>query len=128
MGVSENTGVKKALVLYSGGLDSTFVAALAAPELDKVHLLTYQVPTMYGVGRTLIHLEELRRLYGPEKIEHDMVDLRPLILLIRGGFFGIVRDCVRYRFAKPVCVGCKIVMHLSTIRHCKQLQLYLIPL
>jgi len=115
----DKSNQKKALILYSGGLDSTFVTARVAPEFDKLYLVTYIVPSMYGRKRALIHLEELRSYCGNEKIVHEYVDLRKLILKIRGGFFRIVRDCLRYNFAKPLCVGCKIVMHLNTIRYCK---------
>lgn len=118
--ITDSGEQKSALILYSGGLDSTFVCARVAPEFDRLYLITYIVPSMYGRKRALIHLEELRSYCGSDKIIHEYIDLRRLILKIRGGFFRIVRDCFRYNFAKPLCVGCKIVMHLNTIRYCRQ--------
>jgi hypothetical protein len=106
--------------MFSGGLDSTFVAAKAAAEHDELHLVTYLVPTMYGAGRLNLHLDELRAFCGREKIRHEVIDLRRPILQVRGGFFGIVADCARFRFAKPLCVGCKVMMHLATVRYCRR--------
>ena len=70
---------KKAVILFSGGIDSSYLVLKTADEFEKVILLTYRVPTMVNVAATRKVADKLRDLIGHDKIEHTIVDIRGFI-------------------------------------------------
>jgi len=108
---------KTALVLFSGGVDSTYVAARSAPLFDRLVLNTYRTPGMLRVEASRKSSRQLASLFG-EKIVHNIIDITDLVEKVRGGTGACVRDCFRYGFLYPWCLGCKLAMHLYTIGFC----------
>jgi len=112
---------EKTLVLFSGGVDSTYTAArLAASDPAPLLLVTWRVPAMAGV-----HLSQrtARQLQGrfPGRIEHQIRDIRGYVRWLRGGVLDCAADNARYGFHYSWCLGCKTAMHLQTIRLCEQM-------
>ena len=108
--------MRVALVLFSGGVDSTYVTARAAEAFDRMLLVTYRVPGMIGVERSRRSADQLRTLLG-DKIEHRVIDIRDFVTERRGGVLDCIRDNARYRFFYAWCMGCKVAMHLYTMRY-----------
>jgi len=67
------------VVLYSGGTDSTCVAALMAERHARVHLLTFEESGTLGSPVPADNLEKLRRHYGRDKFIHHLFDVDPLV-------------------------------------------------
>jgi hypothetical protein len=111
--------MKTAVILFSGGIDSTYVAAKTVADLDKLILITYRVPGMVMIERSLNSSNQLKRLYGP-KVEHRLIDIRDFVRATRGGAVKCVKDNIKYKFFYSWCLGCKLSMHLATIDFCKK--------
>ncbi|MGI5842595.1 MAG: hypothetical protein ACOX9B_00220 [Candidatus Xenobium sp.] len=110
-------GARNALLLFSGGVDSTYTAARSAPDYDRLVLLTYQVPGMVNVEASTRSSAQLIRVFG-RRFSHLILDIRDFVMARRGGVGQCLRDNLRYRFHYSWCLGCKMSMHLHTIELC----------
>ena len=108
---------KCAVVLFSGGVDSVYVATKIAQRYDRIALNTYRVPGMVWTERSVGSARQLEKLY-PGKIEHNIIDIRDRILRMRGGARQCLRDNFSYHFFYAWCLGCKLGMHLATRDFC----------
>jgi hypothetical protein len=111
--------MKTAVMLFSGGVDSTYTAMKVAPGFDRLVLNTYRVPGMVSVEHSRRSSRQLQRLH-PDKIVHNIIDLRDFVYAIRGGVRQCVKDNRAYRFYYSWCLGCKVSMHLYTIEYCRR--------
>jgi hypothetical protein len=109
--------MKKALVLFSGGVDSTYTVARVARSYDRLVLMTYRTPGMIRVGHSNRTAEQLLSRF-PGIIERDIVDLRGFVGQVRGGALRCIVDNLRHGFYYSWCLGCKLSMHLYTIDYC----------
>gem|GEM_PF-1921843 len=112
-------GARNALVLFSGGVDSTYTAARSAPDYDRLVLITYQVPGMANVEASRRSAGQLIRVFG-HKFSHLILDIRDFVTARRGGVGQCLRDNLTYRFYYSWCLGCKMSMHLYTIELCRR--------
>jgi predicted subunit of tRNA(5-methylaminomethyl-2-thiouridylate) methyltransferase len=106
--------MRKAVVLYSGGTDSTVVAALAAQAFDIVHLLTFTRFGIHHPGRSRANVGKLKAKYGPDRFVHRILDIDRLFRKIAyGGYAG----CVRRHgfFVLATCALCKVAMHTRAL-------------
>lgn len=107
-----------ALVLFSGGIDSTYTVARVAPSFDRLVLMTYRTPGMVNFLGSNRSADQLRARY-PGIVERELVDLRGFVNRVRGGALRCITDNLRYGFYYSWCLGCKLSMHLHTIEYCK---------
>lgn len=119
-GKSRNTDKRpKAVVLFSGGIDSTFLVAKEIGKYEKMILITYKVPGMINLENSAKSAEKLRKIFG-DKIEHKIIDISQRIKKTRGGAAKCIKDNIKYRMGYAWCLGCKINMHLQTIEYCRE--------
>ena len=111
--------MRTALVLFSGGIDSTYITTKTAEQFDKLILMTYRVPGMLGVERSRKMVEQLDRIF-PGKLEHRIIDIRDFVNDRRGGVLDCIKDNVQYKFFYSWCMGCKVSMHLFTMDYCQE--------
>ena len=111
--------MKTGVVLFSGGVDSTYIVVRSINDFDRLILNTYRVPGMTRVSASKKSAEQLIRLYG-DKVTHNIIDIRAFAYSVRGNFFQCLIDNLKYRFFYSWCMGCKIAMHLFTIDYCKK--------
>ncbi len=107
-----------AVVLFSGGVDSTYTVVKSVDKYDKLVLITYLVPGMINEKFSSRSFLQLQRIYG-HKLEHHIIDIRKFITSSRGGPLRCVLDNLKYKFLYSWCLGCKCAMHMYTIKYCK---------
>ena len=109
--------MKRAVVLYSGGTDSTLVAALAAESHDTVRLLTLRRLGIFHIDHSVVNVRKLREKYGHDRFAHHIIGIdrlfrkvsysRYLPMLLRHGFFVL-----------STCGLCKLSMHIRAVIYC----------
>ena len=115
--MEENKKNEKAVLLFSGGIDSTFLAYIEAKKYSKIILLTYKVPGMIKVRNSCKNVKYLQKKF-PNKFKHEIIDIRPQIKQNRGGVIKSLKDNFCHKIGYSWCLGCKINMHLRTIKYC----------
>lgn len=105
-------------VLFSGGVDSTTVAVLAAERFKRVHLLTFNTGFLYNVDLSRKHVVTLKELFGDDAIRHELIDIRRVWRAVQRT--NVTTDLRRYRSWFILCMGCKLTMHAATIRYCRE--------
>ncbi len=111
--------MNRAVVLFSGGIDSAYLALKSAPLYDELILNTYLVPGMINVKFSKKAARQLAALFG-KKITHNIIDIRRFVYSIKGNAWGCLRDNLKYGFYCSWCLGCRLAMHLYTISFCKE--------
>jgi hypothetical protein len=109
---------RQAVLLFSGGVDSTYVAAKCAADYDKLVCLTYKVPGMIHAGYSQRSAVQLQRLFG-DRIAHEIIDIGDFVRFVRGGVSRCLRDNLKYGYYYSWCMGCKLAMLLHTIPYCQ---------
>jgi len=105
-------------VQFTGGKDSTLLAAHMAQGFERVHLLSFYHPLIVAMDRVPVNIEKLRSLYGQEKFIHKVIDNEPLFRDLYIGHW--LRDLLRYRTfaANNACGPCRLAMVTHTIVYC----------
>ena len=105
---------ENAVLLFSGGSDSTAAAALLARKFDTVHLVTY---SRLGIGDVTKSEKNFRRLaehFGENRMVHHLIDIERLYRHI--AYKQYMRNLMRHGyFMLSTCGFCKLAMHLRTI-------------
>ncbi len=111
--------MNKAVMLFSGGIDSTYLAVKSAPLYDELILNTYRVPGMINVFFSKRAAKQVADLCG-KKVTHNIIDIRNFIYSIKGNAGACIRDNIKYDFYCSWCLGCRLAMHLYTVEFCKK--------
>lgn len=108
---------EEALLLYSGGTDSTLAACLLAEKFDRVRLLTFRRFGLFSVGNPLSNVGKLRRKYGEGKFSHELLPVDGLFE--RVSYDRFFRNLFRHGFfLLSTCGLCKLAMHLRAAVYC----------
>jgi len=62
--------------MYSGGLDSTLLAALLAKKFKRLYLVTYDLPYTMGLSNVLKNLKKLKSVNPDCAVTHKIVNLK----------------------------------------------------
>jgi len=96
-------------VLFSGGIDSLLAAVELQASCNRVHLVTFNKGYLeFGVKNNLVNVEILKRLYGEERITHEVIDLRQLTKSV---YKGLMNDLRMYNIETCWCVGCRLAIN-----------------
>ena len=108
----------EALVLYSGGSDSTLAAALACIRFEKVHLLTCRTSMMYNLRKAKANVALLQERFGKDKLIHKFLDSDEMFKIIYHSTYQ--SDIRKYRAYLPACVcaACSLSWHVTAIVYC----------
>ncbi|HPQ69019.1 MAG TPA: hypothetical protein PKW95_07805 [bacterium] len=109
---------KRTVLLFSGGVDSTLAAVRLAADFARVDLLTYgNGYGHYHLARTRRRVAELSRMF-PGRFSHAIVSVRELFeeLVVD----RLADNYARYGSGFVWCLGCKLAMHLHTVRYCRE--------
>jgi PP-loop superfamily ATP-utilizing enzyme len=111
--------MKQGILMFSGGVDSTYTVLKIAKDFDKLILLTYKTPGMINVNFSKRSYRQLKKIFG-KKISNKIIDIGNFVYFLRGGILKCVQDNLKYKFYYSWCLGCKLAMHLYTISYCKK--------
>jgi hypothetical protein len=102
-------------VLFSGGTDSTLAAVETLKLCRKVTLLSFNPGFIFFLENSQVHAEALRRVYGEERVEHQIIPISEFTRRILFGNLG--HDLRKYGFdlTALVCMGCRLGMHARAI-------------
>lgn len=107
---------REAVVLFSGGTDSTAAVTLVAPQFDRVHLLTCKHSGLHNIENSGTNVPKLVEALG-DKFVHRVVEMDPLFRLVaRVDYLRSVRRHGMLLLAN--CGLCKLAMHLSALLYC----------
>ena len=104
-------------VLFSGGSDSTLVAALALETHSRIELLTCSRSWMFFIENSANTARRLEQTYGEDRISQRFFDINePFRALFQGNKSADLR---RYQthLSLLVCLACKMSMHGAAIVH-----------
>lgn len=115
--MSPASGRGDAVLLYSGGTDSTCAAALLAQRFDRVHLLTCEERGTRGSPAPSGNVERLREKYGRERFPHELLSTDAL--LRRVWYTGYLRFLLRHGFFMSAnCGFSSLSWHVRAIAYC----------
>ena len=106
---------EEASVLFSGGSDSTLVAALSCMQFKKVHLLTFHHSAMSFSDKSKVNVKRLGEKFGKDKIAHRLIDIEGIFQKLY--YSNYLRDLKRLGafLAPATCNVCQLAMHTQTI-------------
>jgi len=107
----------EALLMYSGGLDSSASAIVMLEQFERLHLLTYN----YGYGQLFLKWAKkgangLIEVFGPQRFVHEIASVKEIFqrIFVRSA----VRDYKDYKSRFIWCLACKLSMHTANIIYC----------
>lgn len=105
-------------IQFTGGKDSSRLAALLAEEFDKVHLISFCNSLIVDLQKTPKNVTKLQAMYGEEKFTHIIVDNEQLLRYLYMGNW--LRDIRKYKTyaANNICGPCRLSMVSHTIIYC----------
>ncbi|MEA5001050.1 MAG: hypothetical protein VB017_04110 [Endomicrobiaceae bacterium] len=108
---------KEAVILYSGGTDSTCAVFLKAPEFEKIHLISYRRYGIFNTSNIDYNVARLQALFGKDKFVRTVIDIDKMYkLVVYDDYF---KNLFKFGFFNlAVCGLCKMAMHMRTILYC----------
>ncbi|MFH1532811.1 MAG: hypothetical protein ABIK09_18975 [Pseudomonadota bacterium] len=104
-------------MMFTGGVDTTLAAAqlLEGDASCRLHLLTFCNGMCVGVERSGIHVEELRKIYGADRIIHQITYVTEIFEELRRPIWEQIRKA-RSTLAVDLC--CRLSFETAAIIHC----------
>lgn len=109
----------EAVVLYSGGSDSTLTASSAATKnmFDKIHLVTYDVPFALLEKNSRKNIPRLESKFPQIAFQHEILDLNDVLAAVMK--IRKWRMFFKYGLIEAsLCLQCRLAMHARTIIYC----------
>lgn len=104
-------------LMFSGGVDSTYVALRLLDDHPRIHLLTYS--NGYGVSGLRHARRRAAELNARHRgrFTHEVVSIRPLFeaMVLR----SLSEDYQTYRSGFIWCLGCKLAMHAMSAAYAR---------
>lgn len=108
---------KSAVVLFSGGTDSTNTAICAARDYEAIRLITYDRLGFYGMQGSFVNAGKLRDLFKDNDFSHTFIRIDEFYREIC--YREYARDLFRHGLILLLTCGlCKLAMHWCTILYC----------
>jgi len=107
---------KTAIVLFSGGTDSTLTAALVEEHYSSIELITYSRYGIFEAENASKNAQLLIDKFG-RKISHKIIDFEKVFKKI--AYQKYIKNIVEHGFMNlSTCGLCKLSMHVMTIAYC----------
>lgn len=114
-----NEAVEELGILFSGGRDSTLVAAMALsnPSFSKIHLLTMNTGLGWGPNLRAIRIRELQERFPHKEIMSTNIDVRGAVKEI--ALVSIEQDFSEFG-VNTIPLGETLAVLLGAIHYCKK--------
>jgi hypothetical protein len=109
------TEKKEIALMYSGGLDTTYIALNLAEKYEKVHLLTFCNGICLRLQASGKHVSILREKFGEYKFEHIVIPVEEILAFLKK---GISRDMSKYHSPLLFDACCRLSMEVAVILYC----------
>lgn len=109
------TEKKEIALMYSGGLDTTYIALQLAEKFSKVHLLTFCNGFCVRVDASKKHVSLLREKFGTDKFEHSIISVAPILSFLKKGLW---KDIIKTRSPLLFDLCCRLSMETAVIFYC----------
>ncbi len=114
---------KQAVILYSGGTDSTCAVFLKANDFDTIHLVSYKRFGIFSAKNIDRNIVKLEQIFGKEKFIRKIIKIDKLYKLVT--YDDYFKNLIRFGFFNlAVCGLCKLSMHMRTIIYCLENDIY----
>jgi hypothetical protein len=111
--------VGKSVIIYSGGTDSTCVAALKSQLYDELHLLTFFDESNKGVSFQKDNIDRLKAIFPEVCFVDSYISTDEIFrFLSRRGFFKNIWKHKLLVLAN--CLYSSLSWHIRTIRYCQE--------
>ena len=108
---------KQAVILYSGGTDSTCVVFMKANEYETIHLLSYERFGIFNVKNIETNVNKLKKVFGKNKFVVKRINVDKIYKLVV--YENYFLNLFKYKFFNlAVCALCKLAMHIRTVIYC----------
>ncbi len=138
---------KKAGILFSGGIDSTYAAWTQIPLFEKIQLITFIKKGLKNPQNVQVGVDQLCKAFPGKEITHILIDfndiyqrvtpnaekwkiqkgvleqeLTPLWEDAHGKINGYESYAAKRNtfFFANECLQCKIAMHIAAIKYCRE--------
>lgn len=113
----------QAVILYSGGTDSTCTAFLKTPEFSKIHLISYKRFGIFAVNNINYNFKKLQDLFSKDKFIRKTISIDKIYKLVV--YDNYLKNIFNFGFFNlSVCGLCKLAMHIRTILYCIDNHIY----
>lgn len=106
---------KAAVLLFSGGRDSSLATLQLVKEGYEIHLLTFDNGTTKGIDISNFRLQELESILKDNLVERKIINSRELFKEI--ALKQIEGDLDTFG-TNLICMGCKMAMHAISLNYC----------
>ncbi len=106
---------KEITLMYSGGLDTTYIALQLAEKFSKVHLLTFCNGACIRLDASKKHTALLQKKFGRDRFEHTIISVEEIFSFLKK---DISKDMIRYRSPLLFDLCCRLSMEVATIIYC----------
>jgi len=106
---------KEIVIMYSGGLDTTYITLELAKKFEKVHLLTFCNGVCIRSGVSKKHVSIFQEKFGVNKIEHSIISVAGIFAFLK---IDLLKDMIKYRTPLLFDLCCRLSMEMATAIYC----------
>jgi predicted subunit of tRNA(5-methylaminomethyl-2-thiouridylate) methyltransferase len=106
---------KEAVLLFSGGRDSSLAAVRLIEMGYEIHLLTFDNGAIEDIARSNLRLAEFNDEIKKNIITRKIINCKELFKKI--ALFGVEKDIKSFK-TNLICMGCKMAMHTISVNYC----------
>ena len=101
-------------MMFSGGVDTTLAAIKMLEEnrCRRLHLLTFCNGYCVNVGSSRVHVDELRKLFGEERVVHEIIYVTELFERLRSPVTELIKE---YGSTLVIDLCCRLSMESAAI-------------
>jgi hypothetical protein len=103
------------VLMYSGGLDTTYIAVQLAKKYEKVHLLTFCNGFCVRPESSRENISILKDKFGAFRFEHSIIPIGDIFSFLRK---NILKDMIRYRSPLLFDLCCRLSMETAMVLYC----------
>lgn len=107
----------KIAFMYTGGIDTTYIASSLAEKYRKIHLLTFCNGVCIRTEASKVNYCILKVNSSEEKYERKILSVPMIFKFLRE---GIIKDIINYKSPLLFDLCCKLVMEAATVIYCKE--------